>query len=94
MHIDGISLFVSSRRGPSVFPPSERHVGVVCPLCTVAIDARTLVFSCGSCSTLLHCEDDRWPAEQRLECARLTSTCPTCHQGIDFKEGLEWEPEL
>ena len=94
LRMDGNSIFVSSRRGPSVFPPEEGHVGVVCPLCTVAIVENTLVFACGSCSTLLHCEDERWPQEERLECARLASTCPSCHQPIDFRQGLEWEPEL
>ncbi len=42
----------------------------------------------------MHCEDDRWPAQQRLECARLASVCPNCQQTIDFEEGLQWEPEL
>lgn len=86
------AFFVSSRRGESVFPPREEHLGIQCPLCTVPIQQDTLLFAC-SCGTLLHCEDESKPEEQRLECARMLSACPNCHQPIDFSTGLEWEPE-
>jgi len=88
------TFFVSSQRGESVFPPQEHHLGAKCPLCTLAITQETLLFACGSCGALLHCEDDRWPEDERLECARLASSCPNCQQAIDFGTGLEWEPEL
>ena len=94
LRVDGTAVFVSSRRGKSVFPAELRHVGVKCPLCTVAIVENTLLFGCGACGALLHCEDERWPEQERLECARLASTCPNCHQAIDFTCGMEWEPEL
>lgn len=87
------TFFVSSRRGRSVFPPEERHLGVECPLCTLAFEKDTLVFACGSCGALLHCEDEGRPEDQRLECARMLSACPNCHEPIDFGTGLEWEPE-
>jgi hypothetical protein len=91
---EGKAFFVSSRRDRSVFPAEDRHVGTKCPLCTVEIVHNTMLYSCGSCGVLLHCEDERWPDDERLECAKLASTCPTCHQAIDFSEGIEWEPEL
>ena len=93
VHVGGQALFVSSQRSQAIFPPEQSHLGVKCPLCTLEIGKQTLVFACG-CGVLMHCEDDRWPAQQRLECARLASVCPNCQQTIDFEEGLQWEPEL
>lgn len=86
------TFFVSSRRGESVFAPQKEHLGILCPLCTVPIQEDTLLFAC-SCGALLHCEDESRPEAQRLECARMLSTCPKCRQPIDFGTGLEWEPE-
>ena len=93
VRVGGQALFVSSQRSQAIFPPEQRHLGVKCPLCTLEIGKQTLLFACG-CGVLMHCEDDRWPAQQRLECARLASVCPNCQQTIDFEEGLQWEPEL
>ena len=87
------SFFVSSKRGQSVFSPEKRHLGVQCPLCTLRVEKDTLLFACG-CGALLHCEDERWPEAERLECARLAPACPNCQQAIDFQTGIEWEPEL
>ena len=94
VRVGGVAFFVSSQKGQSVFPPQAEHVGVACPICTVEFDKDTLLYACGSCGTLLHCEDSRWPEQKRLECARVASVCPKCQQAIDFEEGLEWEPEL
>jgi hypothetical protein len=85
------TFFVSSRRGQSVFPPQEEHLGIQCPLCSVPIEKDTLLYACG-CGTLLHCEDETKPEDQRLECARMLSSCPKCRQPIDFSTGLTWEP--
>jgi hypothetical protein len=86
------TFFVSSRRSESVFAPHKEHLGIPCPLCTVPIQEDTMLFAC-SCGTLLHCEDESKPEDQRLECARMLSTCPKCNQPIDFGTGLEWEPQ-
>ena len=93
LHIDGHDYFVSARRGDSIGRPEDRHVGTQCPFCRVVIQADTRVWSC-SCGAALHHEDERWPQEQRLECATLASVCPNCQGDIEFGQGLEWEPEL
>ncbi len=87
------SFFVSSQRSQSVFSPEQRHLGVQCPLCTLRVEKDTLLFACG-CGALLHCEDERWPEAERLECAKLAPACPNCQQAIDFQIGIEWEPAL
>jgi hypothetical protein len=92
--IDGQTLYISAQRGQSVFPPAAHHLGRKCPLCTLAIEKDTLLCACAFCATVLHCEDERWPEEKRLECGRLAGSCPKCQQPLDFREGLEWEPEL
>jgi len=86
------TFYVSFSRGRTVFPPEKQHLGAPCPLCTVPFAEDTLLYAC-RCGAVLHCEDESKSEDQRLECARMLSTCPKCHQPIDFNTGLEWEPE-
>jgi hypothetical protein len=88
----GREFFVSRYHGRRVAMAMDQRVGKPCPLCRTEVESGQQVYSC-TCGAALHCVDDPGvPAEDRLECARLTSTCPHCGQDIDFSEGLAWEP--
>ena len=84
-----VSLF----RRPQVEKASGSHVGKVCPICRVPIGDGVLTYVCPSCQARMHCEDDEKPEQDRLECARMTSTCPVCSAAVLFEQGFSYYPE-
>ena len=92
IRVNGVDLFVSRQRGQRVCAASEAQIGQSCPLCRSSITTGQRIYSC-ACGTALHLEGDEVPEADRLVCAELASTCPTCSQSIEFAQGLEWQPE-
>lgn len=84
-----VSLFLR----PRVERASGSHVGEICPICRVPIEKDVLTYVCPSCEARMHCEDDQKPEQDRLECARMTSTCPVCSAAVVFEQGFSYYPE-
>jgi hypothetical protein len=84
-----VSLF----RRPQVEKASGSHVGKVCPICRVPIGEGVMTYVCPGCEARMHCEDDETPQQDRLECARMTSTCPVCSAAVVFEQGFSYYPE-
>lgn len=89
----GCVFHVSLFRRPRVEKASESHVGKICPICRVPIEKDVLTYVCPSCEARMHCEDDKKPEQDRLECARMTSTCPVCSAAVVFEQGFSYYPE-
>jgi hypothetical protein len=88
----GPLLHVTAYHAARVGPTPDDRLGQECPVCRAAL-AATTVYVCPGCRTALHCEgEDKGP--DRLECARLTSECPTCRAPVVMQEGWAYLPEL
>ena len=88
----GPALHVTAYHAARVRPTPDDRLGQECPVCRAPL-AATTVYVCPDCRTALHCEaEDKGP--DRLECARLTSECPTCLAPVVMQEGWAYLPEL
>lgn len=74
-------------------PPADEYIGRPCGLCRTPIIVGTRIYVHG-CGTPLHIEDESTPADQRLECALVTDTCPVCERNISLQTGYRDFPEL
>jgi hypothetical protein len=92
---DEYVLHVSAYERPYVGPPRSEHMDVECPLCRLRIGTHTTgVCECSNCDAVLHCEGPEKSADERLECARLTSECPCCQHPIRLTAGFAYVPEF
>jgi hypothetical protein len=87
-------LHVTLFHRPHVGPAPADILGRECPLCRVALVAGTTVYVCPHCGTALHCEGEDRPADERLECARLTSACPACDRPVVLSAAYAFYPEV
>lgn len=78
----------------SVGPPPAECIGKKCPICRVKFTADTTVYVCSNCGQALHAEGPE-KGEDRLECASLTSNCPTCQEPVtvNVSEGYTYVPQ-
>jgi len=74
-------------------PPAPQHVGRICGVCRTPVSAATRIYV-HSCQAVMHLECEPTPADQRLECALLTDTCPVCERSISLQSGYLELPEL
>lgn len=74
-------------------PPAADHIGRICGVCRtpVAKNSRVYIHGCGE---ILHIEDESTPVEQRLECALVADTCPSCQRKISMQTGYNELPEI
>ena len=87
------TLHVTRFRSGWVGPPAPEHIGLLCPVCSVEIDAETRVVV-HDCGAVLHAEEaGSKPDIDLLECSSLGS-CPNCDKNVDMATGLVWTPEL
>ena len=89
----GCVFHVSLFRRPRVERASGSHVGKTCPICRVPIAEGVRTYVCPSCEARMHCEDEERAEQDRLECARMTSTCPVCSAAVVFEQGFSYYPE-
>ena len=78
---------------PVLAPPAPEFIGKECHVCRVPFTEGTKVFTCSFCRTPLHCEGEEKDRDERLECARLRSECPFCHEPLRRTEGYLYVPE-
>lgn len=94
--IDDVTLYVAVRNRPFIGPPQESDLAAKCGFCRLAIqdvpDMR--VYVCPSCRLPTHWQGDEVPADQRLECAKLSSQCGHCQADIVESEGFTHVPSL
>ncbi len=90
----GYIMHVACFNEPYVGPPPEEEVGVKCKLCTAEFDSSTRVYLCPFCRKPLHLEGEETPESERLQCAELSSTCPTCQKPILKEKGYRFLPEF
>jgi hypothetical protein len=90
---DGGVLHVTRYTQPAIGRPGAEHVGKECPVCRDRFAPETIVYVCPSCGSAAHCEGDEKPAEERLECIRLSSECPTCGAPVVMTQGYTYLPE-
>jgi hypothetical protein len=86
-----LSRFVKPYAGPT----PAHLAGKPCTVCQLPLEADSRVLVCAHCGAAQHDEsglDDR-PGDERLECADLTTTCPTCQQRLYREEGFTFVPE-
>jgi hypothetical protein len=81
----GPVLTLFARLRPEFGPPPPEAVGRPCPVCRTPVAADCRVYVC-RCGAAIHAEDESRPAEQRLECAQLTTVCAACQQAIHREE--------
>jgi hypothetical protein len=91
---DGLLLRVALYNRPAIGPPGPELLGKECPLCRVPLSAETTVYVCGSCGAGMHCEGLERDEQDRLECARIGSTCPRCSTPINLTEGYIDDPSF
>ncbi len=87
------TLHVTELRSGGAVPPSPAQVGTPCGVCRLPVTAQSRVYVC-QCGVLLHLEGAPIPAEDRLECALVGDTCPSCTTEIVSEGGHVWLPEL
>ena len=89
----GCVFHISLFRRPRVEKASGSQVGKICPICRVVIEEGVVTYVCPSCEARMHCEDEEKAEQDRLECARMTSTCPVCSAAVVFEQGFSFYPE-
>jgi hypothetical protein len=91
---DGRLLHLSAFQRSPIVSASEEQAGSLCPICRTTIEPGTRVFCCPSCGLLLHCEKRAEPDdENRLECAKLRSDCPSCRNPVNLSGGFQYVPD-
>jgi hypothetical protein len=91
---DGHLLRVARYDPPPVGPPPAGAVGTPCSVCRVPLATDTVVYVCPACGLAVHCEGpDRGPADERLECALLSSTCVRCGSPVRPEGGWDHGPD-
>jgi hypothetical protein len=91
---DGTVWHVTLYTGSALGRPEAEHVGKECPVCRLRLTPETTVYVCPSCATATHCEGEDRPADERLECIRLSSECPSCGGPVVLGQGYTYLPEL
>jgi hypothetical protein len=91
---DGRLFHVTRYTQPAIGRPGSDHLGKECPVCRTRFGTETTVYLCPACGTAAHCEGEEKPADQRLECIRLSSECPTCGAPVVMTQGYTYLPEL
>jgi hypothetical protein len=95
MQLDGAEtvLYATCYRRSTIGPPPAESIGEICPICRTPFVQATTVYVCPGCGQALHLEGPERGAE-RLECARMTSTCPTCYEpvNVDLSDGYSYVP--
>ena len=95
MQLDGAEtvLYATCYRRSTVGAPPKESVGEICPICRTAFLETTTVYLCPDCGQALHLEGPERGADQ-LECALMTSTCPTCYEpvNVDRSDGYSYIP--
>jgi hypothetical protein len=86
-------LHVSGFFRPVIGPPGPELVNEMCMVCQTPFKADTRIVRCWCCNLPLHAEGEERPAADRLECARLHSSCPRCSANIMWSEGFVYIPE-
>lgn len=90
---DDCVLHVSLLVRPYVGPCLEEHVDQKCAYCRSGFSRGSIVYVCPRCRHPTHCEGEERPLEARLECAKLASECPRCHQPVVMKEEVTYVPD-
>lgn len=88
----GPPLHVSLYLRPDLGPPRAELIGRPCARCRVNVVAKTQVYVCPACQTVMHAEGDEMDDDERLECFAL-GDCPGCGEPVRVDEGLIWTPE-
>lgn len=92
---DGRLLHLTAFHNPPIDAATEQQAGIRCLICRTPVKAGSRVFCCPSCDSLMHCDD---PAEagdgDRLECAKLPSSCPGCRHPMKLDGGFDYVPDL
>ena len=87
----GVTLHVSGLAG-AVGPLDAELAGDPCPVCRVPLAAGDRAWVCPRCAAALHQQGEEVPAADRLACAGLSNTCPSCQGPVDAAGGLIHDP--
>jgi hypothetical protein len=88
----GPLLHLALYNRPAIGPPGPEMQGKVCPVCRLPLSGDTTVYTCAGCGAGLHCEGPERDDQDRLECVRICSACPTCTAPINLTEGYLHDP--
>ena len=89
-HVLHVSMFCQ----PFIGPAPDTSVGKVCNVCLTPLVQGQRLFLCPWCLNGLHCEEPAPGGAPGLECARLSSACPTCHEPLRWEPGFVFFPEV
>lgn len=93
---DQLALHVTMFHRPDIGPPAPELIGKICPVCLTPFTAEppTIVYRCWSCGCVAHCEGEEKPEDDRLECIKLSPSCPSCGVPVIMTHGYTYMPEL